>query len=407
MCEYKGDNKQKQEKRYRLADFFNSHWEEYKRSPKEYIMPEQYKAVNAIRTCRTAALGVDRYVCTECGEVTEVYHSCKHRFCPTCGWQDTVKWGERVKGQMLDIAHRHVVFTIPHALNGLMKENGKFLLNELMRTSADTIKDWMSHKYGIKAGIIEVLHTYGEKKEMHYHVHMIVSWGGIDSKTGELRKIKGKFVKYEFLMDKFQIKFEDKLVKLYDTGVLKSKFKDRIELKKFLKRINKKNWIIHFEPPMDIPALVIRYIGRYSKRACLSEYKITAMGGEHISFRYKDYKNKDFTGKAIERELRLHYRDFFPRLLQHVPLPYFRMVRYYGVYSNRGEVPGEYLYKETTEAGGVTDNYESQEDVLYCQECKREKEYQYTIIEKRDMSKEGEKITIIYKRTIGIRRKAA
>ena len=53
--------------------------------------PEQYKAVNAIRVCRTAALGIDTYACPDCGEVREISHSCKNRFCPSCGWHDTLK----------------------------------------------------------------------------------------------------------------------------------------------------------------------------------------------------------------------------------------------------------------------------------------------------------------------------
>lgn len=52
---------------YRLADFFNRWWDEYAQHPAEYITPEQYKAVNAIRVCRTVALGIDTYVCPIAG----------------------------------------------------------------------------------------------------------------------------------------------------------------------------------------------------------------------------------------------------------------------------------------------------------------------------------------------------
>jgi hypothetical protein len=88
---------QQTEKKYRLAHFFDMHWEEYMKSPKEYVKPEQLKAVNAMRVCRTAVLGVKEYACPGCGEVSHVYHSCKNRFCPTCSWKDTMKWAERIK----------------------------------------------------------------------------------------------------------------------------------------------------------------------------------------------------------------------------------------------------------------------------------------------------------------------
>lgn len=390
------------EKKYRLADFFDQWWDVYKQSPKEPIYEEQYKAVNAIRLCRTAALGIDYYACPDCGEVTKVYHSCKNRFCPTCSWQDTLKWADRIKNQMMDIPHRHVVMTLPHQLNGLIKNNKNELLSVLMRVASDTFKDWMKHKHNLKPGIISVLHTFGETKDYHVHVHMIVSWGGINNKTSALQPIKDTYVNYDFLKKKFRCKFEDELISMFDNNTLQHHFDNRLSFLKFLKHINRKKWIIHLETPMDIPTQVIRYIGRYSKRACLSEYKITKIEGENISFKYKDYKTKDCNNKPIERVMELNYRDFFPRLLQHVPLKHFRMVRYYGLYSNRADIPDEYLYKENEVQ--ETDSQENWEmlqvektgtNPLICSICKKRKVYIYTKIRSKYRNK-----TLIFKRVI-------
>ena len=373
------------EKKYRLAAFFDSWWDEYCKHPKHFIQPEQYKAVRDMRVCRTAALGIDIYTCPQCGEVTEVYHSCKNRFCPTCSWNDTVKWAEKVKGNMLNIPHRHVVFTIPHQLNFLIIRNKFLLLNTLMQTSAEALKDWMNYKFGLQPGIISVLHTFGEQKENHFHTHMILSWGGVD-KNRTLQQIKGKYVNYDYLKSKFRGIFEKRLTDFYVSGKLDHDFRDITEFKLFLKRVNEKNWIIHLEDPMETPADVIRYIGRYSKRACLSEYKITRMEGEFIAFRYKDYKSKDYFGHPIEKERVLNYRDFFPLLLQHVPLPSFRLVRYYGIYSNRGHLP-----KEVFSGGNdVSINWrelqqsETGQDPLFCQKCNVIKTYSHSIAESND-----------------------
>ena len=375
------------EKKYRLATFFDSWWDDYCKHPKHFIQPEQYKAVRDIRVCRTAALGIDIYTCPQCGEITEVYHSCKNRFCPTCSWNDTVKWAEKVKGNMLNIPHRHVVFTIPHQLNFLIIRNKFLLLNSLMQTSAEALKDWMNYKFGLQPGIISVLHTFGEQKENHFHTHMILSWGGVD-KNRTLQQIKGKYVNYDYLKSKFRSIFEKKLIDFYGSGKLDHDFRDVIEFKLFLKRVNEKNWIIHLEDPMETPADVIRYIGRYSKRACLSEYKITRIDGELIAFRYKDYKRKDYFGHPIEKERVLNYRDFFPLLLQHVPLPRFRLVRYYGIYSNRGHLP-----KEVFSGGNdVSINWrelqqsETGQDPLSCQKCNVSKTYSHSIAESNDGS---------------------
>ncbi len=390
------------EKKYRLADFFDQWWDVYKQSPKEPIFEEQYKAVNAMRVCRTEALGVDHYACPDCGEVTKVYHSCKNRFCPTCSWNDTLKWADKIKNKMMDLPHRHAVITLPHQLNTLIKKHKKELLSALMRVSADTFKDWMLHKYNIVPGIIAVLHTFGEIKQYHVHTHMIVSWGGINNKTSALQAIESEYVNYDFMKNKFRCKFEDELFAMFNKGTFDNDFSNEIEFRHFIKHINKKKWIIHLEPPMEIPTEVVRYIGRYSKRACLSEYKITKMEGEYITFKYKDNKTKDSNNKPIEQEMELNYRDFFPRLLQHVPLKYFRLVRYYGMYSNRASIPQQYLYTETDEQ--QTEPQENWEllqlektgtNPLICESCQKRKVYMYTKLRSKHKNK-----TLTFKRML-------
>lgn len=389
--EHTGFETKTMEKKFRLGDFFDSHWDNYIKQPKHFITNEQYKAVAAMRTCRTEALGIDHYVCPECGEISYVYHSCKNRFCPTCSWKDTLEWAERVKDQMLDIPHRHVVFTVPHALNGLIKDNKRYLLSFLFQVSADTLKDWMWHKYKLTPGIISVLHTFGEKKDYHTHIHMIVSWGGITS-TNLIKEIKGEYVNYNFIQTKFRCKFEDKLIDLFDTGNLTHLFKNRIEFMQFIRRINKTQWHIQLESAIKMPEEVIRYIGRYSKRACISEYKISNIEAEYISFKYKDYKNLDYHDKPIVKELTLHYNDFFPRLLQHVPLPYFRLVRYYGAYAARTKAILNKMYPEKVlKEAPVADDaevYELPDTPKICKNCNIEKTYMYTVFK----TKEGKRI---------------
>ena len=375
------------EKRYRISEFFDANWEKYISEEGVRVSIEQFKAVSAIRACRTATLGVDHYVCKECGEEVEIYHNCRNRFCPTCSWGDTIKWASNIERQMMKVSHRHVVFTLPHALIPLIKSNGKELLNIFLRTSADTFKDWVEHKYKVKVGVIAVLHTFGETKEYHPHVHMIVSWGGIDLITKSLKTIKGEYVNYEFLQSKFRNKFTDELVELYNSDKLEHKFEDKLSMLRFLKQINKTNWSIHLEPPMPAPSAVIRYIGRYSKRACLSERKITEIEGEYISFKHKDYKVIGPDNKPVERILKLHYREFFPRLLQHVPIAYFRLVRYYGVYSTKSNIPKEYLNKESE----LKEDEWEWENPFVCNICKKRREYLYTVLDMRTRKERTDK----------------
>lgn len=383
MCEIsKIDNLQipYPKKKFRMADFFQDHWEDYASTTKDYIRTEVYKAARAIRACRTELLGVETYVCEECGELSKIYHSCKNRFCPTCSWTNTMQWADKLQYRMLNLKHRHVVFTLPHKLNGLLKRNRGDLLSVLLQVSASVFKDWMLSKYNIKPGIISVLHTYGEQKNYHVHVHMIVSWGGLESDTKQLKEIKGEYVNYKFLQQKFRAKFEDQLVIMYNEKRLNHKFKKRQDFMRFLKQINTKNWHFHIESPISNPLGVIRYIGRYSKRACLSEYKITKMGDERISFEYKDYRNLDIYKKPIIKEKDLHYTEFFPLLLQHVPFFRFRLVRYYGWYASASKIPEDYLFNpdESVDDKPLTETIETAQDLKECSHCKIPKTYLFT-----------------------------
>lgn len=379
-------------KTFRLAPFFEAWWDEYVKHPAAPITPEQYKAVAAMRACRTEALGVDHYVCRECGEISHIYHSCKNRFCPTCSWSDTLKWADKMKEQLLDIPHRHTVFTLPHKLNKLISDNKNILLGILFKSASYAIKEWMSFKYKLTPGIISVLHTAGETKEQHFHIHMILSWGGLNHNFG-VEEIKNQYINYEFIQKKFRCKFEDMLIEHFDANALIHNFSDRIHLLRFIKEINLKNWRIHFEDAIKMPAQVIRYVGRYSKRACLSEYKITNIKDEFISFKYKDNKSKDFYGKPIEKELTLHYRDFFPRLLQHVPLPYFRLVRYYGAYAARTKALINKNYREILSGSKEEpvceeEMYDKPDNPKMCKNCNVEKLYMYTSFK----TKTGERV---------------
>ena len=394
------------EKKYRLADYFNRWWDEYAKHPTEYITPEQYKAANAIRVCRTPALGVDTYACPDCGEIKEIYHSCKNRFCPSCGWRDTLKWAARIKDKLLRVPHRHVVMTLPHALLELVKQNKKEMLNIMMRTSAEALKTWMMKVFGLKVGVIAVLHTYGETKQYHVHTHMIMSWGGIDE-SGRVVIPQKQWVNDAFIRGIFKHTFEKALIELFDNDKLKHDFHHRMDFMSFIKNVvNKKQWIVHLEPPLEMPEQVIQYIGRYSKRACLSEYKITAMEDGNITFRYRDYQTSPDRRNPVEQELTLHYREFFPRLLQHVPLRYFRIVRYYGFYSNKGNLSEEYFGQDKEGAHNMPEEGSDHENPFFCECCQCIRVYVHTTIIRRIVhGKKPE--TLVFNRLEASKRKVA
>src|SRR5690606_24605349 len=108
----------------------------------------------------------------------------------------------------------HVVFTIPHELNGYCLKYPNEMYNMLFETSSQTIMTLgYDHKYlGAKMGMVSVLHTWGQNLSLHPHIHMIVPGGGIgeDGKWHTL-KAKGNFLfPYTPMHTVFKGKFMEK-----------------------------------------------------------------------------------------------------------------------------------------------------------------------------------------------------
>lgn len=382
--------KKHQKKKYSLSEFFNSHWDAYVKNPKEPILPEQFKAVNAMLACRTPKLGTDLYKCPDCDTEQLVYHSCRNRFCPTCGYLDTLKWSKSIITKMVNRPHHHVVIMLPSVFRDLARNNRKLLYSLLMSSAAEAFKDWFKAKWGIEPGIMSVLHTFGDDKKYHIHVHMIITAGGINKETGQYKDIDTKkwFVDYSwFCNEKFQPIFLKNLKRVYKNGELQHDFTTKDEFEEFLTKESGKKWRMHIEEPLSNVEHIVKYIGRYTKRACLSEYKITNIEGEYLSFECKDYKNSKDKKNPIIKELKFHYRDFFPRLLQHVPEKHFRTVRYYGIYHRMDKnVPPE-LRKNKEELQSIKEKelkeLENYESPLLCPCCKKKMKYVQTLMDKR------------------------
>jgi hypothetical protein len=137
------------------------------------------------------------------------------------------------------------------------------------------------------------------------------------------------------LAKKYRWHFERGLFELYGKDKLRTPFSNLIDFKKFMKEVNKQDWIVSIQAPLKKADDIVHYVGRYTKRACISEHNILSADNGEIRFKYKDYKRADHSGKPTYSELTLSYTDFFGRLFQHVPSKGFRVVRYYGIYSNR------------------------------------------------------------------------
>ncbi len=123
----------------------------------------QLRTLNAVRRCRSAALGSHIDGCTSCGHLRISYNSCRNRHCLKCQGTEREKWIQARQAELLPVPYFHVVFTLPETLNRLCLYKSKILYDLLFKTSWSVL-DSFGHDLkwlGAQTGMISILHTWG------------------------------------------------------------------------------------------------------------------------------------------------------------------------------------------------------------------------------------------------------
>jgi hypothetical protein len=96
-----------------------------------------------------------------------------------------------MRERLIDCAHHHLIFTIPHELHDLWRYNRAGLMQALFASVADTLKTLCCDTRYLDSmpGFILALHTWGRSLQLHPHIHCLISDGGM--KNGEWRRPKG------------------------------------------------------------------------------------------------------------------------------------------------------------------------------------------------------------------------
>jgi len=88
-----------------VADIFCQYEKVFLGNFGQSISPEQRRAMNAIKVCRTAELGghIDR--CDHCGHEVISYNSCRNRHCPKCQSLAKAGWLDERKAELLSTSY--------------------------------------------------------------------------------------------------------------------------------------------------------------------------------------------------------------------------------------------------------------------------------------------------------------
>lgn len=324
--------------KHTLGQVFDQFIDEYQQ---QYTLTAyQQKVVDDIRRCRTEAMGGHWTACTNCGELKKHYNSCGNRHCPSCQGINKERWILERSYDLLPVKYFHVVFTLPSELRGLFLQNQSLLYNLLFRCVWDTIDEFAKdprQQMMAKAGMIAILHTWTQKLLYHPHVHCIVPAGGID-KSNQWKTSKGKddFLFYApAVANKFRGKFMDHLHRYYKSGKLKAIGKQAILLdpkvwSALKDRLYKTKWVVNCKEPFRGPDTVLEYLGRYTHKIAISNYRIKEISDTTVGFTYLDRADGN-----KQKYLELPGVQFIRRFLCHIVPKGFTRIRHYGFLSTR------------------------------------------------------------------------
>jgi hypothetical protein len=312
-----------------LANIFNLYGDSYIK--KHRLSKEQYKAVNAIRNCRTAALGGNVQRCSNCGVELISYNSCRNRHCPKCQALAKARWLNARQAELLPVEYFHVVFTIPHDLNGLANYNQEVIYNILFKAAWLTVKKlgYDPKRLGGLMGMLAALHTWGQNLSQHIHLHCIVPGGAlandkwISAKPGFLFPVKvmSKIFKGVFVnllrqaYEKNQLKLQGIVADLAHPEAFTS----------LLNQLMQKDWCVYSKKPFNGAKGAVDYLAKYVYKTAISNNRILSCDNNSVTFNWRDYS--DHNNIKI---MTLDSHEFIRRFLTHVLPNGFIRIRSFG-----------------------------------------------------------------------------
>lgn len=310
-----------------LQTIFIEHYEEmiYLQHPRDSVIENVEKMIH----CGDASYGGAMYICPDCGEFKFNVFRCHSRFCPTCGNMYAIDRTTAMSFKVIDVQHRHCVFTIDDSLRPFFLKD-RSLLNCLF-SSVNSVVSRMFHKENkselFTPGFICVLHTFGRDLKWNPHIHCLITEGGVGN---SLLWRHVKHFNYRYLRDAFQTALLNELHKKIGPSFKRTKAA--------IYRNHKNGFYVRAMPNKCNPSQVIKYIGRYLGRPVIATSRIDSYDGDFVTFHYNRHEDEKLMTETIP------VLDFMARLTQHIPEKHFKMIRYYGIYA-RHRKSDKYLRK--------------------------------------------------------------
>ena len=314
-----------------VADVLRQHGAAY--LARHILSTPQAKAWRAIVACRTAALGGQQMACDACGHSHWQYHSCRNRHCPQCGARAKDAWLQGRLAEVLPVPYAHLVFTLPHSLNGLYGAHPRWVIDTLFASTAQTLSEfaanpkWMGTADGTPA-LSLVLHTWTQDLRRHIHVHAVMACGvlGADGAWHVPSRKPDFLFPVRALSRVFRGKFLASLGQAHRNGQIERDPQgDDLAWRARQHDLYRHNWVVYAKTPLGGPAQVLEYLSRYTHRTAIGNERIRAVSQTQVAF---TVRADEHGGKRLTR---LEGAEFIGRLMLHVLPTGIKRVRHYGV----------------------------------------------------------------------------
>lgn len=310
-----------------LQQIFTDYYEEI-----EYILhprKTEMENIDKMIHCGDPSFGGAMYGCPHCGKLKFVPFRCHSRFCPTCGNKYTLDRTTSMSFKLVNVTHRHCVFTIDENLREFFLKD-RSLLDCLFHSVNSVITRMffkMNKSKNFTPGFIMVLHTFGRDLKWNPHIHCLISEGGY-SDDGFWRNVK--HFDYTFLRNAFRTALLNEM-----ESKIGSSFK-KVKAKCY--REHQQGFYVYAKPNLCDPRIVVKYIGRYLGRPVIATSRIDKYDGEMVTFHYNRHEDEQYIEETIPA------MEFIQRLIRHIPEKHFKMIRYGGIYARHREIDSK-LYR--------------------------------------------------------------